>query len=509
MDLITLLKRRFLVHFGGKGETEKTRLAFAALAEEIRKRGPEWYDPWSNQAGGSFPKAIASFRDLAGVVGRGLARLDDKLAAARIEADIVDGWLGKKGLSIAKLGFEALDAEFSPRGGDTIAAIDSAFRKRVEVFRSPELEGLARGYDQCRRIAALCRFDFAVILEPFTAKAGNYRTASAEGMADIIDDLRFLVEGIDLGASTAAVLDALANDTGGKESAPSMVLPQIGALLGDSLSPTRLWAVARAASMKPESTLKIWTEHYDLRKPIVDALMSDFKEKRSTRLERMAAADLDAKKQAVFGDATLLEVTGYTGDRNELFAGHHLPRFDRLLPFSIVKTFMTTLFAEVVNEPVGAFSLAFESESDEFKRAFGDALGRLASIGPRIVTFEEDIVSPARSVLPECIKALTGSFLDSAGKRKAAKAIEEANERADSIVQDSLSAAGDLHVCLEKILVDFKSIHPLLVANARTMNTEHPETVEALATASATLFAVVKLLRGFSVDLRQAREAVR
>lgn len=509
MDLITLLKRRFLVHFGGKGDTEKTRLAFAALAEEIRKRGPEWYDPWSNQAKGSFPKAIASLRDLLGMIGKRLARLDDKLAATRIEADIVDAWLGKKGLSLAMLGFEGLDAEFSPRGGDTIAAIDSAFRKRVDAFRSPELEDLARGYDQCRRLAALCRFDFAVILEPFAAKAGNYRTASAKGMADIIDDLRFLVEGLDLGTSTAAVLDALANDTVGKDAAASGVLPQVSALLGDSLSPVRLWAVARAASMKPESTPKKWTEHYDLRKPIVDAIMTDFKEKRTSRLDRMAAADLDEKKQAVFGDAALLEVAGYTGDRNELFAGHQLPRFDRLLPLSIVKTFMTTLFLKVINEPVSAFSLAFESESAEFKRAFSDALDRLASIGPRIVTFEEDIVSPARSVLPECIKALTETFLDNAGKRRAAKAIEEANERADSIVQDSLSAAGDLHVCLEKILVDFKSIHPLLVANARTMNTEHPETVDALATASTTLFAVVKLLRGFSVDLRQAREAVR
>ena len=86
--------------------------------------------------------------------------------------------------------------------------------------------------------------------------------------------------------------------------------------------------------------------------------------------------------------------------------------------------------------------------------------------------------------------------------------MEEMDERADKIVQSALDSSTEMHVSIEKILVDLKSTHPLLVGDARAITQAHPELVAGLEGAARNLSAFLQLLRYFSVDLRRARGAV-
>jgi hypothetical protein len=500
------------VHLGGTSAQPAERKAFAALAAEIRKKGPAWYDPWSDEISPSFAAHASALGEACAVLARLLAPLADRPSAARVEGYLLDRELRRHGLSLEALGFEALAAEFAERG-DIVAAVDEAFRKRIELFRSKEFEDLAKGYDRCLRLAALCRYDFDGLLGCFAAAGGKRRSAAGAEAAEAIDDLRFLVDGFAWGAETEELLDALesgaAKDPAGKAKdggRAAEALGRIGALLAGPLAPASLGAVVRAATLKLATEPRGWTERHDLRKATVDALLADYKEKRLTLMGRMAAAELEGKKKALFGDEQLLQVQGYSDDRNELFSEHQLPRFSYVLPLRIVKTFVETKLVSMVREPVSAFQLVLECSSTDFKDSLSSSIYAITTLRNRVTAFESDILSPARSPLPESIKALTTAFLDNAGKRIAAKAIEGADKEADSIVQEAFKASAELHVCIEQVLVDLKSSHPLLVQNARSLVAGHPEIVTGLEVTAKLLFDFLKLLRNFAVDTRKSRE---
>jgi hypothetical protein len=519
MDIVTILKRRFALYFSPKDEATKALVAFAGIAEMIKRRGPAWYDPWSNEVKPALATEIIRLRDLCAVPGRILSGLEDRVTMERRERGLLEAWLRSKELTLERFSFDSLDEELRPKGGDVLSAIDAAFRKRLEAFKSKEMEGLAKGWDRCLRLAALSGFDFPRLLSALEGKPGKYRTVSALGVCESIDDLRFLADGLDLGADTRRVLEILAATAevgsgaivadGARATAPDATLETMAALFAGPLKPERLGDVVKAILMEPSRKHRAWSEHRDLRKSLYEELVIDYKKKRATRLESMASLDLDEKKRILFGDDPLQTVQGYSEERNGLFAEHRLPAFRRILPLRIVKTFATARFGQLVDEPVSAFIVAFESESREFADELGNSHAIARSIGARIASFEEDILSPARSVMPESIRALTEAVLDNAGKRRLSKAIEEADGRADEIVQTAFSSAANLHGCLEKILVDLKASHPLLIGNAKSLVSGRGDLVDRLGTASTTLFAFLKLLRAFSVDVKKAKEALR
>lgn len=499
----TWIKRRMSALKGTSG--------LAAMAADISSKGPTWYDPWSNEVTPEFAETLAGIAKLLANTTAILAPLADRLAAIRISEEILGEGLQRQGLSIASFDFDALESEARKWEGDPLTRTDAAFNARLAALKTRELTELARGYRTCERLAALCAFDYSGFLALFSKKSGAFKPIAATAVLERLDDLRYLLQDFSPDASTALVLDLLANLKPAGELVQKSnldAIQKLATLMSGPLTPVRISAVMTTARMEPADTVRVWKDSEDIRKLFAERMVAEYQEKRRTYLEKRSQAQFEERKQALFGSNPLPEVVGFTEDRNTLFSEHNLPLFKHMLALRIVKGFVILKFEQLIQNPVTSLMIKMECISPGFTESLGSAFEGCSGISARIASFEADLLSPTRSILPGIIKALMESFLDGATKRDAAKAIREADERADQIVQVAFTSAAALNVTLMQLLIDLKASHPLLLGNARSLQKNDGPLIDALGTASETLQAFLKLLRSFSVNINEAKKVL-
>jgi len=117
-------------------------------------------------------------------------------------------------------------------------------------------------------------------------------------VATQLDDLRIIINGLDLGAQTRRVLQ-LISEFEPLVSDPSLsaTVSRMETILTTDLEPAAVWRVVQTARMDFSKPAAVWSDQVDFRKPIVTALVADYNEKKRQYLEAAAAADLEARKK--------------------------------------------------------------------------------------------------------------------------------------------------------------------------------------------------------------------
>ncbi|MFA6508531.1 MAG: hypothetical protein WCT14_20705, partial [Treponemataceae bacterium] len=243
----------------------------------------------------------------------------------------------------------------------------------------------------------------------------------------------------------------------------------------------------------------------DFRKILTENLIADYATKRRIMSDRIAEDRLEGMRSAVFGDAPLLPLEGYSPEFSSLLIKANLSAFESIRPMSVIKSFLAAFYLPSLRPALTKAIVELDFRDIEFRTALSDEADSLGGVAESITTFEAFTISVGRVTL---LGALDPRMTDRAEINKANREIADLNSKADVIVQETFSHASGLLQRVQALMNDIKSRSPELVSNAGLINVHHPKTVKGLEEAQRLLDLFYILLQNIAVDTNAAKQAI-
>jgi hypothetical protein len=514
MLIATFLKRFFSVFslLGARPASRKRSLS--SLFKEISRKGPSWYDPWTDRLAEEFADAVERLRRSCARMAKVYVHAIDGPAGAAEEAAfaVLDSALAEGGASLASLSFEAIRNEVeAARAVDVLEAMDVLFQERLATLRSESAARAAAGYRTNQRLASLCHYRFAGLLGPFAPKmpgGKRRRRVTGEPLAAAVADLHYLIAGLKPDGDARRVfleLRKAANPEGYPAEIAVADFNSLSFVLGGPLRSDAVGRVAKAIRLDPDFVLRSDNATGDIRTMITEKATAEYNERRGIMADRIAKEALDARVFAVFGEAPLLPVEGWNEEISEALSKTLLPRLSHIQPLSILKSFMEASFFPRIRPAVADAIVDFDFSDRHFRATLSDEADDASRVAEDISHFEETVSSHGRSEFARIVAALEAEDPEKVGTILARRTIEEANALAERTLKNALSRFGALLSHLEAVRDDLKSRTPAIVLNAAIITAQKRPLVQGIDESARLLGLFLDLLRRVVSDSQETR----
>jgi hypothetical protein len=499
-----LLQRFFAVFslFGSRPASQKRSLS--SLFAEIRRRGPSWYDPWTDRRSDDSAEAVERLRKSCARMAKVYLRsvdgpIDAEEAAA---AAVLDSALAEAGGSLKSLTFEAIRADVeSSQAVDLLEAMDALFQQRIAALRAEPVARAAAAYGTNQRLASLCRFKFDGLLAPYAPKktgSRRRRHVVGERLAAEVADLHYLIAGLKPDADARRVfleLRALADPEGYPADVAAADYNALTFVLGGPLRSDAVGRVVRAIRMDASFALRSDHPTGDIRASITSKATEEYAARRALTADRIAQEALEAQIFAVFGDIPMLPVEGWSEPISDSFAAVGLPRLSHLRSLPVLKSFMAALFFPIIRPAVSNAIVDFDFADRHFRSALSDEADEAARVAEDLSAFEESVSSHGRSEFARIVAALEAKEAEKVGTILARRTIDDAKAFADRTIEGAIARFSALLSHLETICDDLKSRAPQVVVNAAVVNAQKRTLVQNLEKSAHLLGLFLDLLR--------------
>ncbi len=514
MVVATLLKRFFAIFslFGSRPGSQKRSLS--ALFAEIRRRGPSWYDPWTDRLSEEFAEAIERLRrSCARMAKVYLKTVDGPIdAESAATAAVLESALAEAGGSLKSLSFEAIRAEVeASQAVDLLEAMDALFQQRIAALRAEPVARAAAAYGTNQRLASLCRFKFDGLLVPFAPKKNGGRRRRqivAEPLAAAVADLHYLIAGLKPDADVRRVfleLRAVADPEGYPADVAAADYNALTFVLGGPLRSEAVGRVVRAIRMDAAFPLRADHPTGDIRATISAKATEEYSSRRELMADRITQEAMEAQIFAVFGDIPMLPVEGWSENISDSFAAVGLPRLSHLRSLSVLKSFMAALFFPTIRPAVSNAIVDFDFADRHFRSALSDEADEAARVAEDLSAFEESVSSHGRSEFARIAAALEAKEEEKVGAILARRTIDDAKAFADRTIEGAISRFSALLSHLETICDDLKSRAPQVVVNAAVVNAQKRSLVQNLEKSAHLLGLFLDLLRRIVASAHRER----
>jgi hypothetical protein len=516
MSIFVFFRRLFSVLILPGDRAAQRKRSLARLYKEIKRRGPEWYRPWTDRVAPDFADKVEALRRSTVRMARVYALTigTESGPAVKAETALLESLLKDGGLSLDAFSFDAIRAEAERNGKvDDLEAMDELLRKRLEVFGAEAMERAVHGYRDNLRIAALASFRWEDLLAPFGGRNGASARSSFPGahLAPLLNDLYYLIAGFSVtreGREVFSRLRELSGIEGYGQAEERDDLKSLADCLAERCQPAALSRVIRAAYGDAELELREYSASRDFRLAERERILEEYGQRRRIMEDRMAAEKLESAKLALFGGTPLLQIHGYAADVSTSLQSSRLPSLDRVLPLSIVKSFLAGFFADRVRRPISLAVVQLDFQDIEFRTSLSDAADACMELEDVLGEFEQAAASPGREGLLGIVAAANGNPLDGADEISARRVVEGFNSRADKIVQAAFVRFAELSEALASLRSDLSSRSPKIVADAGAIYSRYPAIFSGIENAAELADKFLALLRSTAVDAGAAKRAL-
>ncbi len=517
MIIFAILKRLFSFFVLPWDPEGSKKRALSRLMKDIDRQGPQWYRPWSNRLSSELAQRAEQLR-------KACARLSTVYAltigandgtARQSEAFILDTRLKDLGCSLEALSFESIRAEVEAKGKvDDIQGMNALFASRIKLLKTQEMNELAFGLMENKRIAAITAFSWEDLISPFgKAESGTAKSViPALPVVGALEDLYFLLDGMVISDQGRRVFSLLRGSLPQGEYGPEQeeedfavlvanLAPQSGAA---PLGSDAIGRAIRAAVNDPERGLRSDTDAADFRQSFVDELVEAYSIRRRIMEDRIMEERLAKIKSSVFGDAELIPCIGYTKELSEIFRMIGLPELTRVQPLSAVKSYLSGFYTPKFRPIISKAAIQLDFQNIEFRAALSDAAEHAAELQGEIEAFEETNASQVHLGLVGLASTMAERRLESVEIATAKKLIEEANKEADRILKETVRRFSSLKEKTQTLFFDIRAEKPQLVVDAALVTARHPEVPTGIEEVVLSLEQYLELLQ----ELAKAAAAV-
>lgn len=360
--------------------------------------------------------------------------------------------------------------------------IGNEFMSIMKLFSTPEFGNFDIEYNQLEKLKSLCNLDYEKILNLFDSKLRisfpkykpSFSPVPAEDILNDILDIYYLIWGLEISLGVEKNLSLLLerlNKTNAEETKLGIkkIINRMKQLFKKHLSPTTLLFLIRAIKEDPFYTPAVDKEmHFYLetyKKKVTDQFQHIRDRIMRERRENSIAQDL----KALFGNADLLKVEGYSEEFNEILSSDGFETFKYIKPLMIVKSFVLAKFEKSIRENVNKLMVEGYFESEKFQTKLSNLYYTCEKVMDGIIEFEEELSGDGKFSIKKIQKYINSYH---SGKNVAPllnRIIQSINSKAFGIIDSTTNLFYKLATTVLEIVNDYKQNTPTYISNLKVI----------------------------------------
>jgi hypothetical protein len=415
---------------------------------------------------------------------------------------------------------QRVEASMDP--DEELEVIAREFQSFMRVLESPQVRSFDVELVDMERVVDICRHDNERLLGLFDPGVDvqdprykpDFAAAKGDAVLPELIDFYYVTSGFGftprMEENIAVLLDRLAppdSDTADQKAKLSKVLSALNRLLTRELGQDVLLALIRAIKGEPAYMPDVARSRTSFLESYRNRFFTQFqRDKDRIGRERHEAA-ITQDISALFPDAAILELEGYTEENSAILSRDSPESFTYVKPMRILKTFVTTVFEGGFKDPLKKFLVEGYFESKNFQNNLANVFFQCEHSSERFAAFEDQLSGNGRVSVVAMKRYLEELRRGKDIQDFLSKLVDGVNARARDIIENETNLFNMLADSINEIVADFKRPTPELVTNIRTIGSaKNKELIAIVSSGWAKILRLVKIMRNFTL-VRAAESA--
>jgi hypothetical protein len=517
LKIFEVLQDLFLTFFGKDPQEVERRRRLRAIYEELRQASPNYFRRSPRLVLPDFAAAILELtkllRALRELFDKTICAADPKLAEryrdyliiARLPAHLQDVYGTFTFSSLRRRVINATDPQ------SELGRVQQELKEFLGNLADPEFYTFDAEYTATQRLVSLARHSFTGLLTLFDpdydaargTSAARFRAAGADEVLPELQDLYYVLAGLDLSDGVERNLDNLL-DRLSRESAAGakrrmrQVISRLRGLAGRALSPETLLNLMRSIKQDPLFAPEVVSEQFYYLEDFRSRFLEYFQRMQEKIQWELHESSIQDDLRRLFRGADLLPIEGYDPELQERLQARDFEAFSQVKPLRILKSFLVAHFDRTLREPVKRLIVEGKFDNRIFQNMFTNTYFGCEGLAQKIAQFEEGL----KDAGPLSVAKLQHFLqLYEQGKPvhnivgKICDAIEGAMGK---LVQEGANLFYNLSVLLLEVLNDARLKAPEHVTNLKFLGgSGNSDYLARLAAAHDDLHLFVTIIKNF------------
>ncbi len=402
---------------------------------------------------------------------------------------IVSGYEPSNQDALKSLEYESRKHEVlkAAQDGTPVQRVFDNQRRRLEKLmhelNSKEFIKMDSIFLKLKQLTELCRFNFVTPLKAFDTKFNpsepsahpNFSALAPISMENVFLDLYYIIADFQMTMPVANAVIALAQiinmDSMTSENQRKIVgnLKKIESACHKVLNGDILTSLIRISKQNPDFQPTKVSYNADARQRFSTQIQEQFKNDEGRIKNELKDETIKSELEALFGVKSLLPLTGYNEELNELLLQNSSASFSWITPLKIVKSFAHFYYTDAVKTLLNDIVIEGFFNNPNYKSQFSQNVFSANEVSEKIEAFENSFApnGPNNEAL---IKGyIRDSHKDSDFSKKLVNQVDGINAEAKSLIQRQVTALFSLYNEIVDLLQDSKKPSCEIVQNLKVL----------------------------------------
>lgn len=389
---------------------------------------------------------------------------------------------------VASLEYENRKAELESKSAMTTSQLFDRQHKNLEKIlhelNSEPFKKIDHDLNILHQFGDFCRFNFVTILQIFdpnfisadSSYKPNYLEIPVEKITNVLEDLYFIIRGLNITKSTANAITALFTLITGSsfanqhsEDSLNENLKRIAFILKHIISPERIRLLICYAKGDLNYAPKFATYNDSARKHFSEMIQSKFKSDEQRIKTEMKDERINNELQNLFGTTELLTLNGYNNETNAKLLANSSVSFAWIMPMRILKTFLAIYLSDSIRSLLNDLIVEGFFNNPQYKSDFASDVFASLESSKAIQDFENSFSSGEQNSVAMLEGFIHDSHNDPEFFRKLENMVSTINDQANRIISREINNIHRLSNHISGILQDSKKPTSEIISNLKVL----------------------------------------
>lgn len=405
----------------------------------------------------------------------------------RYEAQLVmTGFTIENQKAMETLSYEGRKAQLDNTAMTTSQIFDHQHRTMEKILKELGNQTFAkidRDLNTMRQLADLTKFNFITVLQIFDSNfisadmqyKPSFQDTSVERVVNILEDLYYVINGLNITNSTLNCLKALNSLKSGEnvsavaESPYADNLKKIAYVIRHIITSDTLKLLIQYGKADFSYIPRSARYEDSARKHFMEMIQAKFKSDEQRIKTEMKDEKINDELSRLFGPVTLLSLRGYNNTTNERLLKNSQMTFSWIMPMQILKTFLSIFFTEPIRILLNNIVIEGFFNNSQYKTEFAADVYAALETFTNVEDFE-DSFSPGK---PNDVALIDGYLKDGHNDPEFYKKLEamitNINAQANRLISREINSLNKLSKHIEGIITDSKKPTSEIISNLKVL----------------------------------------
>lgn len=475
--------------FGGSSPEAKKRQEVKKIESELREIRPLIYKNEMIQPNFAEALRILSFnlKPIDDILSKTLCTDDLQRNSRFSEQLFVTGFSEEQQATLDSFQYE--NQLNDAMASDTLAYYFDKKRKELEAIikqlNAPEFLKIDNTINRLKQLSDLCKFSYPSALRLFDMNYNmldsdykpKFQAISPNMLESSLLDLYYIAADLEISQSMAKAIIALYEllhcqpiDERTKDSLIGN-LGKIQSVLKNVLSTDILLKLIRVAKCEKDFNPQKATYVLNARQKYAEYLEGRFIANENRLKIEIKDININAEMSELFGDNTVLTLTGYNDETNRLLRQNSTFAFNWIIPMNIIKSFITYFYDDKIKSLLNDIVIEGFFNNPTYKSDFSSSVYACNDAAERMEEFEKKFIRGGQFDQALISGLIRDGHKDNDFVTKLKDLIERINNTAKQFIQTEATNFFDLYVKIGEVLADSKKPTPDTISNLKMLLT--------------------------------------